>query len=1093
MSDSQNDITQNYHHPHISSGIDVLSQNKYATPVLHTKQSKLQLIDLIFKGSGDLQSKRQNYHAEDSQIQGFSTTSKLATNLQNGLNKQDTQEQYNAKQITEPQSKKLKSQRTNSNSRMQVDQIQQDIKDLKEGQVTIPLQMKGNVIMMQGMNRALVQNSQSKHQKIKYQNSEVLNRIAIEDVDKLQYSSVKVSQVHHKNQRSSGDQQHLQQSSKSLMASTNSLSSLNIAAYPTTGSIINLNYDNLVDQEGMQYGSYTQQYLNTEVDSNNPNALDYNMLKNVMSSSNSNLQNMNLYQTQNTQQRSGSRIANKKIANNSVRRNFPADFFNRRNNDSRCTSSQRLNSQESEKHQHQRLTNSSNKQQQLNDQYESDSEQQKMFQSSKYFQQQQLTSTKKSSTNQESNSKLPMIGRNQSAPVLQTINQMSVQSSQNFQNINLSNQKQSNAVQSQQQSTKKRSVKKLKNSVLSQDKNRYTTSNIQQTELQSPLLNEMHKMKQNCDKIIFDKNQLNDSNEQTIDDESPKIKGLKSQERRKMSQPDRPSPLRESMTKHYDEYRIKAMKSSTINSQTINLKQRKLPSILPPMNITQQNSIDQNRQQSQKQRHLSPASQIKNNKFDNSLESSSNLVPVTNNYKKQNPQQVVYNVNNGPQHNNINQINIIPSTPFFDPMKQSAESIVSLMSNGTIGSINIQNVQSIHIHNNVNTSSMQLNPNQFSQIKNIYQPNQQMHAQSMQNLNLNQQQFEPASQNHKPQIKHQRYQKESQGIDKPIQRSRSKDQQHTVQNRIQLEIKQQLSQQQPDTPALNHVKKIKKSLITVPGNQEEVIQRINSNIQQQEAKQGSQKSEEGQIIYLSQLNILHEKRQELSTPQFNEPRQTLKSFNNSKIDSNSYNKNDRSPQSNNPFEFASQNDNSDKQSPSQNSSGFLGLLQQNQKQGNMLERKDFLKRIQSQQAFFGNSNNESSSQEQKSSQGSQRPSHLSQQTANLNNIFGLDRHASEKKKLLGKKKKVVLMHQLNSVNNSNNASGLNSTKNSNRPSKASNQDIGRQMSHGVGDSLFDKAASILQQYNSANPNNINTSELPPKPNVTFCNIKQNQE
>lgn len=42
----------------------------------------------------------------------------------------------------------------------------------------------------------------SKHQKLKYQNSEVLNRIAIEDVDK-QYASI--GAYHHKHGKSNGD------------------------------------------------------------------------------------------------------------------------------------------------------------------------------------------------------------------------------------------------------------------------------------------------------------------------------------------------------------------------------------------------------------------------------------------------------------------------------------------------------------------------------------------------------------------------------------------------------------------------------------------------------------------------------------------------------------------------------------------------------------------------------------------------------------------------------------------------------------------------------------------------------------------------
>ena len=74
----------------------------------------------------------------------------------------------------------------------------------------------------------------------------------------------------------------------------------------------------------------------------------------------------------------------------------------------------------------------------------------------------------------------------------------------------------------------------------------------------------------------------------------------------------------------------------------------------------------------------------------------------------------------------------------------------------------------------------------------------------------------------------------------------------------------------------------------------------------------------------------------------------------------------------------------------------------------------------------------------------------------------------------------MLLHQLNSVNNSSNMSGLTSAKNSNRPSKASANEVERTLSHGVSDSIFEKASLILQQYNS---------ELPPRPHVTFCNPK----
>lgn len=64
-------------------------------------------------------------------------------------------------------------------------------------------------------------------------------------------------------------------------------------------------------------------------------------------------------------------------------------------------------------------------------------------------------------------------------------------------------------------------------------------------------------------------------------------------------------------------------------------------------------------------------------------------------------------------------------------------------------------------------------------------------------------------------------------------------------------------------------------------------------------------------------------------------------------------------------------------------------------------------------------------------------------------------------------------------------SGLASSKNSNRPSKASDT-AERQLSQGIGDSVFEKAAVLLQQYN-------NNYDFPPRPNVTFCNVKEGQQ
>ena len=69
-------------------------------------------------------------------------------------------------------------------------------------------------------------------------------------------------------------------------------------------------------------------------------------------------------------------------------------------------------------------------------------------------------------------------------------------------------------------------------------------------------------------------------------------------------------------------------------------------------------------------------------------------------------------------------------------------------------------------------------------------------------------------------------------------------------------------------------------------------------------------------------------------------------------------------------------------------------------------------------------------------------------------------------------------HHLHSVNNSGSMSGINSAKNSNRPSKTS--DV--QRTNSVSDNIFEKASLILQQQYS--------SELPPRPHVTFCNPKE---
>jgi hypothetical protein len=73
------------------------------------------------------------------------------------------------------------------------------------------------------------------------------------------------------------------------------------------------------------------------------------------------------------------------------------------------------------------------------------------------------------------------------------------------------------------------------------------------------------------------------------------------------------------------------------------------------------------------------------------------------------------------------------------------------------------------------------------------------------------------------------------------------------------------------------------------------------------------------------------------------------------------------------------------------------------------------------------------------------------------------------------------MHHISSVNTSGNLSGLTSAKNSNRPSKTSANDVERTRSHGIADNIFEKASLLIQQQQS--------SELPPRPHVTFCNIK----
>ncbi|CDW91153.1 UNKNOWN [Stylonychia lemnae] len=799
--------------------------------------------------------------------------------------------------------------------------------------------------------------------------------------------------------------------------------------------------------------------------------------------------------------RSVSRIASKKISNNSAKRNFPADFFAKRNNESRCGSQQRLNSQESNG----RISNSSSRQ----------------------FADAEFTQNKASRNTQQNleQPKLPMIGRNQSAPMLQALNIEN--QNQKVQPISITNQRQNQLLQSSQENTKKR-VKSFRKSIQSEDCDRYKdlqenesdiynsykqyreSRNLFQTEIGSPLMEQMHILKKNCDKIIFSSGLYNQI--PIHEEDSPKM--VNHYEKRKMSQPERShrvEPLRQSMNKHYDEYKNQAVKQSLTNNKTLNVKNQKLPSILPELQQLQKDSTKikdpknlltpqtQHKRQSPLKLSITP----NENSCDpnDSLVSTSRLVPVQqqpllnipdhlNIVSKQQNQQMIFHVNKGGQviNNSNHHINIVPGTPLFNPLKQSAESVVSLMSNGTIGSINIQNVQSIHIHNNVNATSMQLNGLKDQFKTNPISQNMIPQHQSMQTLKTDGK--EELSQS-KVQLRQQRYNSSLNNSDKQMFRSKSKDQQQSVQNRIQIEIKSN-SKDQKDQIQLT---KIKKSMITVPGNQDDVIQRIQAKPNLIDQLIDNRKSQEQQqMIYLSQLNVLHEKRQELSTPQFNEPRQTLKSFNAQQIQIQN------SPQTKNPFESASQMLDDQFHSPQKTTSAFFAMPQQYQKQGSILERKDFLKRIQSQQAFFEDSNNEGSTYDKKSSQGSERPSHLSQQNTHLNNIFGLEKQVnikqgSDKKKLLGKKKKVMLMHQLNSVTNSGNASGLTSSKNSNRPSQASyNNDVSRQNSHGIGDSIFEKAALLLQQYNSIGNVIGNANELlPPRPNVTFCNIKEEQQ
>ena len=78
------------------------------------------------------------------------------------------------------------------------------------------------------------------------------------------------------------------------------------------------------------------------------------------------------------------------------------------------------------------------------------------------------------------------------------------------------------------------------------------------------------------------------------------------------------------------------------------------------------------------------------------------------------------------------------------------------------------------------------------------------------------------------------------------------------------------------------------------------------------------------------------------------------------------------------------------------------------------------------------------------------------------------------------------MHRMSSTNNSGSRSGITTANNSNRPSKTSNKE--EKLSNNDSQ-IFEKASHILSNL----PIKENAYELPPRPNVTFCNAKQVNE
>lgn len=71
---------------------------------------------------------------------------------------------------------------------------------------------------------------------------------------------------------------------------------------------------------------------------------------------------------------------------------------------------------------------------------------------------------------------------------------------------------------------------------------------------------------------------------------------------------------------------------------------------------------------------------------------------------------------------------------------------------------------------------------------------------------------------------------------------------------------------------------------------------------------------------------------------------------------------------------------------------------------------------------------------------------------------------------------------MSSANNSGSRSGVTTANNSNRPSKTSNKED--KLSYNNNDNLFEKASVLLNNLPFSNGPG---SDLPPRPNVTFCN------